>query len=62
MYHAKVNVNLMGKNVLQISGEIMINVRVSVKNVTHVKKTKFGIPLNRTAQMENILLVFWMIQ
>ena len=33
-----VNVNLMEKNVIQINGRITINVNVSVKNITYVKK------------------------
>ena len=33
LYHANVNVDLMEGSVIQINGEIMINVDVSVKNV-----------------------------
>ena len=38
MYHPNVNVNveLIGKNVIQINSGIMINVNMSVKNVMHV--------------------------
>ena len=43
-----------GKNVIQINGGIMINVDVSVKNVTYVKKIIFGILLHVVVKMENI--------
>ena len=49
-----VNVDLMKENVIQINGEIMINVDVSVKNVTYVKKIMFGILLDVMVKMENI--------
>ena len=45
IYNANVNVNLMKKNIIQISGEIMINVNVNVKNVIYVKKNMFEILL-----------------
>ena len=38
IYNANVNVNLMKKNIIQISGEIMINVNANVKNVICVKR------------------------
>ena len=44
----------MEKNVIQINGGIMINVDVSVKNVTYVKKIIFGILLHVVVKMENI--------
>ena len=43
----------MGENVIQISGGLMINVDVSVKNVMYMKKM-FGILLHVIAKMENI--------
>ena len=43
MYHANVNVNLIGENVIQINGPITINVDVSVKIIIYVKKIIFGI-------------------
>ena len=45
IYNANVNVNLMKKNIIQISGEIMINVNANVKNVIYVKKIMFEILL-----------------
>ena len=45
IYNANVNVNLMKKNIIQISGEIMINGNVNVKNVIYVKKNMFEILL-----------------
>ena len=33
IHHVNVNVNLMEENVIQINGEITINVDVSVKNI-----------------------------
>ena len=53
IYH-NVNVDLMEKNVIQINGEIMINVDVSVNNVMYVKKIMFGILLHVVVKMENI--------
>ena len=49
-----VNVDLMKENVIQINGEIMINVDVSVKNVMYVKKIMFGILLHVVIKMGNI--------
>ena len=54
MYHANVNVDLTGKNVIQINGGIMINVDLSVRNAMHVEKIMFEIQLNVTVKMENI--------
>ena len=44
----------MVENLIQINGEITINVDVSVKNVMCVKKKIFGILLHVVAKMENI--------
>ena len=44
----------MKKNVIQINGEITINVDGNVKNVTYVKKIMFGILLHVNVKMENI--------
>ena len=49
-----VNVALVEQNVIQISGEITINVDVSIKNIMYVKKIMFGILLNVIVRMENI--------
>ena len=57
-----VNIDLMGKNVIQINDRITINVNVSVKNVIYVKKIIFGILLHVISKMENILQVLWIIQ
>ena len=56
------NVELMEENVIQINGEITINVDVIVKNVMHVKKIMFGIALHVIVKMENISQVLWIIQ
>ena len=48
------NVDLMGKNVIQIKGGITINVNVSVKNIIYVKKIMFGILLHVIVKMEDI--------
>ena len=56
------NVDLMGKNVIQINGEITINVDVSVKTIMHVKKIIVGILLHLVVKMENFLKVLWIIQ
>ena len=42
------------KNVIQINGEIKINVDVNVKKVMYVKKVIFEILVNVFVQMENI--------
>ena len=44
----------MEENVIQISGGIMTNVDVNVKNAMHVKKIMFGILLHVIVKMENI--------
>ena len=49
-----VNVNLMEENVIQINGEITLNLDVSVKNVMYVKNIMFGILLHVVVKMENI--------
>ena len=54
IFHANVNVNLMEENVTQVSGGITINVDVSLKNITYLKKTIFGILLYVVAKMVNI--------
>ena len=62
MYHANVNVNLKGKNLVQINGGITINIDVSIKNVMYVKNVIFGILLNKVVKMDNIKKVLWIIQ
>ena len=52
MYRANVNINLMKKNVIQINGEITINVNVIVKDIIYVEKVIFGILLHVVAKME----------
>ena len=49
-----VNVDFTEKNVIQINGEITINVDVSVKKFMYVKKIMFGILVNIFVKMENI--------
>ena len=44
----------MKKNVIHISGGIVINNYVSVKNVMYVKKIMFGILLHVIVKIENI--------
>ena len=58
MYCVYVNVDLMEENVIQINGEVMINVDVNVKNVMYVKKIIFGILQHVVVKMENIQQVF----
>ena len=48
------NVDLKEENVIQINGEIMINVDVSARDVMYVKKILFGIVLHVIVKMENI--------
>ena len=43
----------MKENVIQINGGIMINVKVSVKNIMHVKKIVFGTLLYVLVKMDN---------
>ena len=54
MYHANVNVNFMVGSVTQIKSGIMVNVDVSVKNITRVKKNTIRIFLHVVAKMVNI--------
>ena len=53
-YHVNVNVALVEQNVIQINGEMTINVDVSIKNIMYVKKIMFRILLNVIVRMENI--------
>ena len=50
----KLKVNLMGKNVIQISGEIMTNVDVSLESFMYAKMVIYGILLHAVMKMENI--------
>ena len=53
----------MEENVIQINGEIMIDVDMSVKKAKYVKKKIiFGILLHVVVKMENIYPVLLMIQ
>ena len=54
MCHANEIVNLMEENIIQINGGITINVDVSVKNITYVKKIKFFILPHVAVKMEDI--------
>ena len=45
MYHVNVNATLTEKNVIQIIGEITINVDVNVKSIINMKKVIFEILL-----------------
>ena len=54
IFHVNENVDLMGKNVIQIKGGITINADVSVKNIIYVKKIMFGILLHVIVKMEDI--------
>ena len=58
MYRVYVSADLMEENVIQINGEVMINVDVNVENVMYVKKIIFGILLHVVVKMENISQVF----
>ena len=40
--------------VTQISGGVMINVNMSVKNVMHMKKIRFGMLLHAIVKIEKI--------
>ena len=62
IYHAKANVNFMEESVIQINDGIRINVNVSIKNISYVKKNIVGILLRVVAKMENNYQVLWMIQ
>ena len=57
-----VNVNLMEQILIQISGGIMINAKVSVKNFMNVETIMFEILLHAIVKMENIQQVLWIIQ
>ena len=52
----------MEENVIQINGEIMIDVDMSVKKANYVKKNIFGILLHVAVEMENIFPVLLIIQ
>ena len=52
--HANVNLTLIEAIVIQINGETMINVDLSVTNVMSLKKIMLGIILNIIVKMENI--------
>ena len=52
----------MEQNVIQINGEININVDVSVKKVIYMTKIMFGILLPVILKMKNIWQVLWKIQ
>ena len=53
----------MEQNVIQINGEININVDVSViKKVIYMTKIMFGILLHVILKMKNIWQVLWKIQ
>ena len=54
IYYANVNLNLMEENVIQINGEIAINVDMSKENVMYVEKIIFGTLLQAVVKKENI--------
>ena len=54
IYHVNINVNLMEQKVIQINGEITINVDVSVRNIIYVKKIMYGILLHVIVKMEDL--------
>ena len=54
MFHVNVNVDLMEKNVIQISGGTTINIDVSVKKFMYVKNIMFGILLHVIVKVANI--------
>ena len=49
-----ININLIVGNVIEIIGEIKINIDGSVKTIMYVKKIVFGIRLHIVMEMENI--------
>ena len=49
-----VNAKLMEENIIQINGGIMINVDVSVKNITYVEKKLFRTLLQVSVKIQNI--------
>ena len=53
IYQLNVNVNLMGKNAVQIKGGITVNVDLSVEDKMYEKKIMFGITLHVIVKMEN---------
>ena len=55
IYDVNANVDLMEKNVIEISYGIGVYVNVSVKNVTYVKKIIFGILLDVVTKMKKYL-------
>ena len=52
----------MEENIIQINGEITINVDVSVKNIIYVKNIIFGILLHVVSEAPNVMEISWMIQ
>ena len=44
----------MEEDLIQINGETLINVDVSVRNIIHVKKVTFGALLDTFVKMENM--------
>ena len=54
IYYANVNLNLKEENVIQINGEIAINVDMSKENVMYVEKIIFGTLLQAVVKKENI--------
>ena len=54
MYHENINVDSMEENIIQVNGEIKINVGVSVKNVINVKQIIFGILVHTVVNTGNI--------
>ena len=52
----------MEENIIQINGGIMINVDVSVKNITYVEKKLFRTLLQVSLKIQNIYQVLRMIQ
>ena len=51
----------MEQNVIQMNGEITINVHVSVRNIIYEKKNMLGIIVHVFMKMEKIWQVLWMI-
>ena len=54
IYYANVNLNLMEENVIQINGEIAINVDMSEENAMYMEKIIFGTLIQAVVKMENI--------
>ena len=59
IYQLNVNVNLMGKNAVQIKGGITVNVNLSVEDKMYEKKIMFGITLHVIVKMENSNYYQW---